>query len=124
MAAGIVQQHPLYMYAYLLEKGKITQDMISLLDKWRHTGFNVFSGPRTLPRNEKSMENSARYLIRASFSRERMTYHREIGQVEYHSKEWNGTRVFDVLEWLAAIYSHVPNKGEQMVRYYGHTTAT
>ena len=28
--------------------------------------------------------------------------------------------MFDVLEWLAAIYSHVPNKGEQMVRYYGH----
>ena len=87
MAAGIVHQHPLYMYAYLLEKSKITQDMISFLDKWRHTGFNVFSGPHTLPRNEKSMENSARYLIRASFSRERMTYHREIGQVEYQSKE-------------------------------------
>ena len=30
----------------LLAKGKITQDMIALLDKWRHTGFNVFSGPR------------------------------------------------------------------------------
>jgi len=30
------------------------------------------------------------------------------------------TRVFDALEWLAAIYSHVPDKGEQMVRYYGH----
>jgi len=26
----------------LLAKGKITQDMISLSDKWRHTGFNVF----------------------------------------------------------------------------------
>jgi hypothetical protein len=23
------------------------------------------------------------------------------------------------LEWLAAMSSHVPNKGEQMVRYYG-----
>ena len=26
----------------------------------------------------------------------------------------------DALEWLAAMCSHVPNKGEQMVRYYGH----
>jgi len=25
----------------LLAKGEITQDMIKLLDKWRHTGFNV-----------------------------------------------------------------------------------
>ncbi|MBL7177711.1 MAG: hypothetical protein ISS66_17965 [Desulfobacteraceae bacterium] len=28
--------------------------------------------------------------------------------------------MFDALEWLAAMCSHVPNKGEQMVRYYGH----
>ncbi len=56
----------------LLAKGKIT-----LLDKWRHTGFNVFAGPCILPRNETSMENLARYIIRASFSQERMTYHRD-----------------------------------------------
>jgi hypothetical protein len=28
--------------------------------------------------------------------------------------------VFDALEWLAAMSSHVPDKGEQMVRYYGY----
>ena len=27
-------------------------------------------------------------------------------------------KVFDVLEWLAAMCFHVPNKGEQMARYY------
>ncbi len=27
--------------------------------------------------------------------------------------------MFDALEWLAAMCSHVPNKGEQMARYYG-----
>ena len=26
----------------------------------------------------------------------------------------------DALDWLAAMTSHVPNKGEQMVHYYGH----
>jgi hypothetical protein len=104
----------------LLAKGKITQDMIALLDKWRHSGFNVFFGPRILPRQEKSMENLARYIIRASFSQERMTYHRETGQVEYKSKDGSQAKVFDALEWLAAMCSHVPNKGEQMVRYYGY----
>ena len=29
-------------------------------------------------------------------------------------------KVFDALEWLAAMGSHVPDKGEQMVRYYGY----
>jgi hypothetical protein len=28
--------------------------------------------------------------------------------------------MFDALEWLTAMCSHVPNKGEQMVRYYGY----
>jgi len=104
----------------LLSKGKITQDMIMLLDKWRHTGFNVFAGKRILPRQEKSMENLAGYIIRASFSQERMTYHREKGQVEYQSKDGSQVKTFDALEWLAAMCSHVPNKGEQMARYYGY----
>ena len=94
----------------LLAKGKITQDMIALLDKWRHSGFNVFFGPRILPRQDESMENLARYIVRASFSRERMTYRRETGQVEYRSKDGKETRVFDALEWLAAMCSHVPNE--------------
>lgn len=28
--------------------------------------------------------------------------------------------LIDALEWLAAMCSHVPGKGEQMVRYYGY----
>ncbi|MEA3360568.1 MAG: transposase [Thermodesulfobacteriota bacterium] len=52
----------------LLAKGKITQDMITLLvedpvfsgDKWRHSGFNVFCGPRIQPGEEEAMENLAR----------------------------------------------------------------
>ena len=100
----------------LLAKGKIKQDMITLLDKWRHTGFNVFAGSRILPRNETSMGNLARYIIRASFSQKRMTYHRKTSQVEYQSKDGTQTKIFDALEWLAAMCSHVPNKGEQMAR--------
>lgn len=104
----------------LLKKGKISRDLIALMDKWRHTGFNVFVGPRILPGDETAMENLARYIIRASFSQERMTYIRETGQVEYRSKDGSKTKMFDALEWLAAMCSHVPNKGEQMVRYYGY----
>jgi len=55
----------------LLSKGKITKDMIDLMDKWRHSGFNVYCGPRILPWQKKSMENLACYIIRASFSQER-----------------------------------------------------
>ena len=69
---------------------------------------------------EEAVENLARYIIRASFSQERMTYLAEESKVIYQSKDGKDERVFDALEWLAAMCSHVPNKGEQMVRYYGH----
>jgi len=49
-----------------------------------------------------------------------MTYHRETGQVEYRSKEGKQNKMLHALEWLAAMCSHVPNKGDQTVRYYGH----
>ena len=48
-----------------------------------------------------------------------MNYYRECGQVEYRSKDGKKTKVIDALEWLAAMCSHVPNKGEQMACYYG-----
>ena len=38
------------------------------------SGFNVFCGSRIQPGHEEAMENLARYIIRASFSQERMTY--------------------------------------------------
>jgi hypothetical protein len=41
-------------------------------------------------------------------------------KVVYASKEGKSTKIFDALEWLAAMCSHVPDRGEQMLRYYGH----
>lgn len=67
------------------------------------------------------MENLARYIIRASFSQERMTYLPEEAKVIYQSKDGKQEKGFDALEWLAGMCSHVPNKGEQMVRYWANT---
>jgi hypothetical protein len=77
-------------------------------------------GPKLLPGEEDPTENLARYVIRASFSQERMTYLSEESRVLYQSKDGKMEKIFDALDWLAAMTSHVPNKGEQMVRYYGH----
>jgi len=115
------------VFKILLSKGKITQELVDMLMSWRHSGFNVFCGPRIQPGDDQAMENLARYIIRASFSQERMTYIAEESKVIYQSKacprpgSGNGKqeKVFAALEWLAAMCSHVPNKGEQMVRYYG-----
>lgn len=55
-----------------------------MLLSWRHSGFNVFCGPRIKPGEEEAMKNLARYIIRASFSQERMTYIPEESKVFYH----------------------------------------
>ena len=49
-----------------------------------------------------------------------MTYIPDESKVFYRSKDGKEGKTFDALEWLAAMYSHVPNKGEQIVRYYGY----
>src|SRR5664280_310601 len=42
------------------------------------------------------------------------------GKVVYASKDGKSIKVFPAMEWLAAMCSHIPNRGEQMVRYYGY----
>lgn len=49
-----------------------------------------------------------------------MTYFPEDSKVVYQSKDGKEEKIFDALDWLAAMCSHIPNKGEQMVRYYGY----
>jgi hypothetical protein len=40
--------------------------------------------------------------------------------VEHVSKDGKSRKTFNALEWLTAMCSHVPKKGEQIVRYYGY----
>ncbi|MFH1738255.1 MAG: transposase [bacterium] len=48
-----------------------------------------------------------------------MQYSADEGVVIYSAKDDKDRMVFDAPEWLAAMCSHVPNRGEQTVRYYG-----
>ena len=63
----------------LLNKGKIAKEMIAMLSTWRHSGFHVFCGNRISPTDDTAIENLARYIIRASFSQERMQYLDQVG---------------------------------------------
>jgi RNase P protein component len=116
------------VFRMLLNRGKITEEMIRMISAWKHSGFHVFCGNRISPNDATAMKNLARHIIRASFSQERMQYLDQEAKVVYASKACSGprsgdgksTKVFDALEWLAAMCSHVQDRGEQMVRSYGH----
>jgi Putative transposase len=46
----------------------------------------------------------------------------QLGQAKviYRSKDGRTSKTFEALDWLAQLVTHIPNKGEQMVRYYGY----
>ena len=87
----------------LIAKGKITCEMLALLSGSRHSGFRVFCGKRLMPNEQTALENLARYIIRASFSQEKMRYLAHERSVVYTAKNGNDRRVFDAEERLAAM---------------------
>ena len=62
------------VFKMLKSEGKINELIIENMTGWRHSGFNVYCGKVIWAHNEDGLENLARYIIRASFSQERMTY--------------------------------------------------
>jgi hypothetical protein len=100
----------------LLKKGFITERVIELISSWKHTGFGVYCGKRINPKDARSTKNLARYIIRASFSQERMKYFLDKAKVIYKSKYGEDVEEFSCLEWLAAPVSHIPDRGGQTVR--------
>ena len=109
------------VFKMLKSEGRIGDMLIDNLMNWRHSGFNVYCGNTLWPGNRKGLENLSRTIIRASFSQQRMTYipgaH---AKVIYRSKDGGTCKTFDALDWLAQLTCHIPNRGEQMVRYYGY----
>lgn len=114
------------VFALLKKEGLINEFVIDNMINWHHSGFNVYCGKTLWPDNDEGLENLARYIIRASFSSERMMYipasktKTGAAKVIYHSKSDASSKTFDALDWLAQLTTHIPNRGEQMVRYYGY----
>jgi hypothetical protein len=69
------------------------------------------------PDYETAMAILARYTICASFSQERIRYQDQEGNIVYTSKDSRASNIFPALEWLANLCAHIPNRGEQRVRY-------
>ena len=91
------------VFKTLLSNVKITEDLLDMLIKWRHSGFTVFCGPKIQPGDEEAMESLARYIIRASFSQDRMTYIPEESKVVYKSKNGKEGKDLEALGWLVTI---------------------
>ncbi len=92
------------VFKMLKAEGKITDVIIENMMNWHHSGFNVYCGDAIWPHNQEGLENLARYIIRASFSQERMTYipaddsSDGTAKVVYESKDGRTQKTFDALD--------------------------
>jgi hypothetical protein len=108
----------------LKEEGKINDDIITNLLSWRHSGFSVDNSVRIAADNQEGQISLAQYIIRNTFSIDKLIYNEENGTVIYHSKMTHGKgkknfEVYTAEEFVAAVTQHIPEKSFQMIRYYG-----
>jgi len=95
----------------------------SFTSSWKHSGFNLHAGEQVPPEAKADFEGLAQYILRNPFSVEKMTLESPGDMVIYRSrlnaKINRNFEVFTPTDFLAAITQHIPDKGAQMVRYYG-----
>jgi len=104
--------------ADLVRKELLSPEWAARILSWRHTGFNVHS--RVRAKTKKEAERVGKYMIRPLLSLERLSFSEKEGQVCYrYGKEAREVEGMDYLEFIARVTSHIPDKGQVTVRYYG-----
>jgi len=104
--------------ADLVRKELRSPEWAERLLSWRHTGFNVHSRVRAKTRHEA--ERVGKYMIRPVLSLERLSLDEKRAQVCYrYGIEAKDLERMDYLEFMARVTSHIPDKGQVTVRYFG-----
>jgi hypothetical protein len=111
----------------LLAREKITPQLVEIMQYWVHPGFSVYQGERIVPDDHEALQRLAGYMVHPPIALERLRYRPESGQVIYHGRQRERcgdagptlARIFPALDFLAALCTHIPDIGQQLVRYYG-----
>ena len=109
----------------LLAREKITPRLVEIMQNWVHPGFSVFQGERIDPDDHQARRRLAGYLVHPPIALERLRYRSETGQVIYYGRQRgpcgdaSPARIFPALDFLAALCAHIPDTGQQLIRYYG-----
>ncbi len=102
----------------LRREGKIDDALIKKLLGWRHSGFSIHHQVRIDGRDQPGREKLAQSIMPVPFSLQKMRYHATSRTVIYRSKMHRVLKrnfeVFPVLDWIAAVTVHIPNKGEHL----------
>jgi len=111
----------------LLAKQKISQKLVDILLSWRHPGFSLFQGDSLSPDDHEARQRLARYCVHPPIALDRLHYDQQSRQVNYDAKNHRPSAAPDspasapcpALDFLAALCTHIPDAGQQLIRYYG-----
>ena len=104
--------------ADLVHKQLLSPEWADRLLSWRYTGFNVHS--RVRARTKAEAERVGKYMVRPILALDRLLFLEHEGKVGYrHGQNGAELETMDYLEFIARVTSHIPDKGQVMVRYYG-----
>jgi hypothetical protein len=110
-----------------LAAGRISEATVDILDRFHHPGFSAYEGHSVSPEDSASRERLASYLVHAPFSLARFHYNGNRGVVTYDRCASQSSHLdcgspqrLSPLDALAALTAFIPEKGLQLVRYYGY----
>ncbi|NBB95964.1 MAG: IS91 family transposase [Planctomycetes bacterium] len=126
------------VFSLLLGAGRIEPALVSQMRSWRHSGFSVDRSVRLRAGDRNGIQRLAEYMARSPFSLARLVKITPTGHVVYRAEKHTPQRfpiptsevlapgparnfhIFKPLDFLAQIVQHIPDKGEHLIRYYGH----
>ncbi len=89
----------------------------------RDVRLHLRDGVRVAAADREFVVRLDRYCARNPVALSRLEYQSDSATVTYHSDKPTGpaagSEAMDVLEFLARVASHIPNKGQVLQRYYG-----
>jgi len=104
--------------ADLVRRELLSPEWAKRILSWHHTGFNVHSLVRAKTKTEA--ERVGKYMIRPLLSLERLSFDEKEAKVCYrYGESPEEVERMDYLVFIARVTSHIPDKGQVTVRYYG-----
>jgi len=105
------------VFSLLLREELISEALVDKIAGWRHSGFSVHSKVKVESKSEA--EVVGQYMIRPLLSLKRLSLDETTGRLRYQHLRDGSEESMDYLEFIARINSHIPDKGQVMIRYYG-----
>jgi len=116
--ARLVEVFAREVLGFLVRRELLSPEWAERLLSWRHTGFSVHS--RVRAKTKPEAERVGKYMIRPLLALERLSFLEPEGKVCYrYGQDGADWETMDYLEFIARVTSHIPDKGQVMVRYYG-----